>query len=206
MTEYQNEQQEALAMIRQHLASLTEHELENLKERTADYIVFRQDVDSFLEKYFSSLCTQTCYNNQLSACCTREGIITFFADGVVNALESSEAQLDGLQERLAFSHQGNKCIYLGDRGCLWQIKPLVCEMFLCAKAEKKVLDENRRARQTWESLKQREKTFRWPDQAILFDDLEEIFIRAGYSSTLMYLHNSPGLLKVKKESRGSKTK
>ena len=79
-------------------------------------------------------------------------------------------------------------------------------MFLCAKAEKEVLDENSRARETWESLKQREKTFRWPDQAILFDDLEEIFIRAGYSSTLMYLHNSPGLLKVKKESRGSKTK
>jgi len=197
MPEYQNEQREALAMVRQHLASLTEHELENLRERTADYLVFRQDVDAFLKKYFSDLCTQTCYHNQLSACCTKEGIITFFADGVVNALESSEEQLETLQERLAFPHQGNKCIYLGDRGCLWQMKPLVCEMFLCAKAEKEVLAENSRARKTWESLKQREKTFRWPDQAILFDDLEEIFIRAGYSSTLMYLHNSPGLIRIK---------
>jgi len=184
-------------MVRKHLFGLTNADLKNLKTRISDYLAFRQDVDAFLDQYFSSLCTQTCYHNQLSACCTREGIITFFADGVVNVLESSDEQLDALQERLAFPHQGNKCIYLGDRGCLWQVKPLVCEMFLCAKAEKEVLDENRRARETWESLKQREKTFRWPDRAILFDDLEEIFMRAGYSSPLMYLHNSPGLIRIK---------
>lgn len=196
-SEYQKEQQEALGMIRKHLASLTEHELENLRERTADYLEFRQDVDGFLNKYFSSLCTQTCYRNQLSACCTKEGIITFFADGVANVLESSDEQLDGLQERLAFPHQGNKCIYLGDRGCLWQIKPLVCEMFLCTKAEKEVLSRTPAAQKTWEKLKQKEKSFRWPDQAVLFEDLEEMFIKAGYDSTLMYLHKSPGLLRIK---------
>jgi hypothetical protein len=57
-----------------------------------------------------------------------------------------------------------------------------------------------RAKEKWEALKQREKTFRWPDQAVLFDELEEVFIKAGYDSTLMYLHNSPGLLRVKKMS------
>lgn len=204
MTAYQQEQRVALEMVRKHLSGLTNADLRNLKTRISDYLAFRQDVDAFLDYYFSSLCTQTCYQNQLSACCSRDSIITFFADGVVNALESSEEQLNGLQERLAFSHPGNKCIYLGDRGCLWQIKPLVCEMFLCAKAEKEVLDENRRTRETWEALKQREKSFRWPDQAVLFDDLEDIFIQAGYTSPLMYLHNSPGLLRVKKMSTKKK--
>lgn len=200
MSEYQDEQRKALVMIRKHLVSLTENEREDLRTRISDYLAFRRDVDAFLDQYFNRLCTQTCYQSQLSACCTKEGIITFFADAVVNALESSEEQLDGLQERLAFPHQGNKCVYLGQEGCLWQVRPLVCAMFLCTRAEKEVLDQKKHAKDAWETLKQREKSFRWPDQAILFDDLEELFIQAGYSSTLMYLHNSPGLLRVKKMS------
>jgi len=200
MSEYQDEQREALVMIRKHLVSLTDNEHEDLRERIADYLAFRRDVDVFLDQYFSRLCTLTCYQDQLSACCSRDGIITFFADGVINALESSEVQLDILMERLMMPHQGNKCVYLGKDGCLWQIKPLVCAMFLCAKAEKEVLDKERQAKEKWNALKQREKSFRWPDRAVLFDDLETEFIKAGYDSTLMYLHNSPGLLRVKKMS------
>jgi Fe-S-cluster containining protein len=200
MTPYQREQKEALEMVRKHISSLTNADQRNLKQRISEYLAFRQDVDAFLNQYFSRLCTQTCYQDQLSACCSRDGIITFFADGVINALESSEAQLDILMERLTMLHQGNKCVYLGKDGCLWQIRPLVCAMFLCTKAEEEVLEKNMRAKEKWEALKQREKSFRWPDQAILFDDLEEAFIKAGYDSTLMYLHNSPGLLRVKKMS------
>jgi len=206
MSEYQDEQREAQEMIRKHLVNLTDNEREGLRQRISEYLAFRRDVDDFLDQYFCRLCTQTCYQDQLSACCSRDGIITFFADGVINALESSEAQLDILMERLTMPHQGNKCVYLGKGGCLWQIKPLVCTMFLCAKAEKKVLDKNMRAKEKWEALKQREKSFRWPDKAVLFDDLEEVFIKVGYDSTLMYLHNSPGLLKVKKESKEGKRK
>jgi hypothetical protein len=141
MTPYQQEQKEALEVVRKHISSLTNADLRNLKERISEYLTFRRDVDAFLDQYFSRLCTQTCYQDQLSACCSRDGIITFFADGVINALESSEAQLDILMERLTMSHQGNKCVYLGKEGCLWQIKPLVCAMFLCAKAEKEVLEK-----------------------------------------------------------------
>lgn len=184
-------------MIRRHISSLHEADLNELQRQISDYLEFRRDVDAFLEHYFSRLCTQACYQNRLSACCSKDGIITFFADGVVNALESSEDQLGILQEMLTVPHQGNKCVYLGSNGCLWQIKPLVCAMFLCARAEKEVLDQNIRAKEWWLGLKQREKSFRWPDRAVLFDDLEEIFIDAGYSSTLMYLHNSPGLLRIK---------
>ena len=198
---YQKEQQEALEIIQKHLAGLSGDAAAHLQEQISGYLTFRHDVDRFLEKYFSHLCTDTCYQSRLSACCTREGIITFFADVVINALQSSASEMLALQERLAFPHQGNKCLYLGEKGCLWHVKPIVCEMFLCTKAEKEVLFHNPRAQKAWEKLKQREKSFRWPDQAVLFDDLEEIFIKAGYTSTLMYLHNSPGLLKVKRNNK-----
>jgi len=197
MTAYQQEQRVSLEMVCRHLSGLTNAELRNLKTRISDYLAFRQDVDAFLDQYFSSLCTETCYQSRLSACCSRDGIITFFADAVINALESSEAQLDLLKERLASPHQGNKCVYLGETGCLWQVRPLVCAMFLCDKAEKEVLNKNLRAKGTWDKLKQREKSYRWPDRAILFDDIEDLFINAGYDSTLMYLHKSPGLLRIK---------
>ena len=197
MSAYQDEQREALVMIRSHLDNLTDDERKNLKVRISDYLVFRRDVDAFLQRYFSRLCTQTCYQSQLSACCSRDGIITFFADVVINALESTEDQLNDLEERLPIPHEGNKCVYLGENGCLWQVKPLVCEMFLCDRAENEVLLADKQTRQAWDALKKREKSFRWPDQAVLFDELEAVFMRAGYDSTLMYLHKSPGLLRIK---------
>jgi hypothetical protein len=197
MTPYQQEQNQAQEMVCNHISRLTETELTDLKERISEYLIFRRDMDTFLENHFSKLCTRTCYQSQLSACCTRDGIITFFADVVINGLESSEEQLGMLQERLVLPHQGTKCVYLGENGCLWQIRPLVCAMFLCTKAEKEVLDTNMHAKAEWAALKEREKSFRWPDRAVLFDDLEDIFIKAGYDSTLMYLHKSPGLLRVK---------
>ena len=197
MSEYQDEQRAALVMIRKHLAGLTDIAREDLRARMADYLAFRRDVDDCLERYFSRLCTQTCYQDQLSACCSRDGIITFFADAVINALQSSGAQLDALMQRLTMDHQGKKCVYLAEDGCLWQVKPLVCAMFLCDKAEKAVLARDMRAKEQWETLKQRETSFRWPDRAVLFDDLEDMFIKAGYDSTLMDLHKSPGLLRIK---------
>ncbi len=202
-SEYQKEQQESLGMIRKHLSGLSGDALAHLKAQISGYLTFRHDVDQFLEKHFSLLCTDTCYRSRLSACCTREGIITFFADVVINALQSSTSEMQALQERLAIPYLGNKCIYLGEQGCLWKVKPLVCEMFLCTKAEKEVLSHNPRVQKAWEKLKQKEKSFRWPDQTVLFDDLEKIFIKAGYTSTLMYLHNSPGLLRVKAMRNGS---
>jgi hypothetical protein len=55
-------------------------------------------------------------------------------------------------------------------------------------------------------FKQREKHYRWPDRPVLFDDLEKYFMAAGYSSPLMYLNNSPGLLRVKELARKSNQK
>ena len=170
-----------------------------LKEKLSDYLCFRRDVDIFLSAHFSDICTETCYQSQISACCTREGIITFFADVVINVVMSNAMEIKALFEVLSSPQEGSKCIYLGEQGCLWQLKPLICEMFLCNKAEDVVLKTNQDFQDEWHALKKREKSFRWPDQKVLFDDLEQLFLDVGYSSPLMYLHNSPGLLRVKEK-------
>lgn len=80
MNDYQNEQMDALLMVRRHLETLTSAELRQFISETAGYLEFRREVRSFLDDHFSSVCTRTCFHSRLSACCTREGIITFFAD------------------------------------------------------------------------------------------------------------------------------
>lgn len=199
MEAYQKEQREALQLVCRWFPELKVNGLEDLDEKISAYMAFREDVDTFLFEHFSHICTQSCYKSRRSACCTKEGIITFFADMVINAHLSSQDELDRILSILNSPHIGNKCIYLGDDGCLWRVKPLVCEMFLCDEAEKSVFSENDALRESWQSLKQREKSFRWPDQPVLFDEIEEVFLNAGVSSSLMYLHNSPGLLNVKKK-------
>ena len=49
------------------------------------------------------------------------------------------------------------------------------------------------------TLKQ-EKSFKWPDRPVLFDDLEKLFLDLGCHSTLMHLNLSPGLLRIKKRA------
>jgi hypothetical protein len=73
-------------------------------------------------------------------------------------------------------------------------------MFICDDAQKKIFNSAPAVRQKWEEFKQLKKHFTWPDRPVLFDALEAIFIKAGYSSPLMYLHNSPGLLRVKQRA------
>ena len=197
MSDYQKEQLRALELVNGYLSGLEAVDMNALKRKLADYLCFREDVDAFLSAHFSDVCTESCYQSRVSACCTREGIITFFADVVVNVAMSHETALQGVFSVLRSPHEGSRCIYLGEKGCLWQVKPLVCEMFLCKKAEDAVLKNNPDLQSEWQTLKNREKTFRWPDQKVLFDDLEQLFLDAGHTSSLMYLHNSPGLLRVK---------
>jgi hypothetical protein len=197
MDEYQQEQMEALELVTEYLSGLKTADRDVLKEKLTDYLCFRRDVDTFLSTRFSDVCTETCYQSQISACCTREGIITFFADVVVNVIMSDETALQALFSVLRLPQEGSKCVYLGEKGCLWAVKPLICEMFLCKKAEDAVLKNNQDLRNEWQALKKREKSFRWPDQRVLFEDLEQSFLDAGHTSPLMYLHNSPGLLRVK---------
>ncbi len=198
MSSYQKEQFETLAMINRHLSTISTAEKENLKEKIKNYLSFRRRLDNFLEENFSKLCTQKCYENKLSACCSKEGIITFFADVMINALVSSQDDIQKLLAVLQIQNTGFKCIYLGKRGCLWRVKPIVCRMFLCDHAEKEVFGKNPEKLKAWEEIKEKKKLFTWPDRPVLFDELEKYFIKQGFSSSLMYMHNSPGLLRIKK--------
>lgn len=202
MNDYNQEQSEAIQIARRHLGDLSRSELVRLRQRTRNYLLFRKEVDAFLDRHFSGICTRKCYQDHYSACCGREGITTFFADTVINALVSSDKQIDRLLEVLALP-QGPKCVYLGDDGCLWQVKPIVCEMFLCEHARRSVFDKDQGALKEWERLRRREKRYTWPARPVLFDEMEGCFISAGYSSALMYFHNSPGLLRVKRMARES---
>jgi hypothetical protein len=139
-----------------------------------------------------------CYKSRLSACCSKEGIITFFADVVINVVMSGPIDIDILSSVLEKSNEGFKCIYLGEKGCMWKIKPIVCEMFICDTAKKQALHGSPKLMREWDALKKKEKTFTWPDRPVLFDEIESYFMTAGCSSPLMYMHNSPGLLRVKK--------
>ena len=198
MNDYNREQYTAFDLVRRHGNDLR---VLNRNGRVAnslgDYLQFRRTVDRFLQDYFSSTCHEACYRSRLSACCSREGIITFFADVVVNTLHSPPAEIEIILNVLQNPGSIDKCVYLGKNGCLWRIKPIVCTMFLCDRAQEEVFGSNSDLRQRWEHFQVLKKRFTWPDRPVLFDDLESGFIEAGYSSALMYLHNSPGLLRLK---------
>jgi hypothetical protein len=200
MSAYQQEQLEALKMVHRHLQTIPASDRQMLMDITAQYRVYRQNVNTFLTTHLAQVCTRKCYQSRLSACCSKEGIITFFADVVVNTLVSNAAQLSSLARLLQTRNNGDKCIYLGPDGCRWQIKPIVCEMFICDEAHRKIFDPSPAVLKEWEEFKQLKKQFTWPDQPVLFDTIEAFFIKAGYASPLMYLHNSPGLIRVKQQA------
>ena len=200
MNDYQQEQYETLIDVCHHLKQLGPVELSKLEGQMADYLDFRNRVQQFLRRHFNAVCTRACYQNQRSACCSRDGIITFFADVVINVLMSGAQEIETLRSAIKKPQSDFKCIYLGNNGCTWRIKPIVCEMFLCDASVAQVFDQTGEAQRQWETFQQDKKHFTWPDRPVLFDQLENFFINAGYRSPLMYLHNSPGLLRVKQNA------
>lgn len=198
MNSYNAEQLKALRIIRRHLDTLSEEDRARLRLLISDYLAFRTEIEKFLQRHFTEVCTENCYRSRLSACCTHEGIVAFFADVAINALASSPSELDAIEAVLGNPKEGFKCVFLGEEGCLWRIRPIVCAMFLCDPAREKVFGGDPVAGGKWEAFESRKKDFTWPDKPVLFDELERIFIDAGLRSPLMYMNFSPGLLRVKK--------
>jgi len=192
-------------MVRQYLEGLSQSGVGQMKRRIRNYMRFRTDVADFQSLNFSEICTHKCFTSQTSACCGREGIATFFADVVINVLLSSVGEVDAVLQALFTDRGGFKCVYLTEDGCVWRLKPIVCEMFLCRQAKETVFSTSDALRNRWESLRRRERRYTWPSRPVLFDELEEVFIRAGYDSPLMYFHRSPGLLRVKERSRSERS-
>ncbi len=195
---YQQEQLETLLAVRDYLLRLAPRELQRLTDKISPYLSFRNDVSVFSNAHFADVCNEKCYRERLSACCSRDGIIVFFADVVINALVSSDKDLDRLEEAICHPETEFKCIFLSDSGCLWRVKPIVCEMFICDEAKKKVFDDNPAAAGQWEQFEAIREGFTWPDQPVLFEYLEDFFMKAGCQSPLMHIHTSPGLMRVRR--------
>jgi hypothetical protein len=197
LSEYNQQQKDAILMVRQYLSHLPESELRWLKQRIKPYLKFRKIVGSFQDQHFADICSQKCFTSHTSACCGREGIITFFADVVINALLSTSKEINTLLEILERDPGGFNCVYLNESGCLWRCKPIVCEMFLCDHAKNSVLTDNESLASRWAGFRRRERLYTWPTRPVLFDQLEVFFLNAGFDCPLMYLHKSPGLLRLK---------
>jgi hypothetical protein len=200
MNDYQKEQWDALIQIKHHLNCLGTETLDALRTSITPYIQFRKELDIFLDRYFSKHCTESCFQSSLSACCSKDGIITFWADMVINACMCNSIEMDRLLNAVRHPAKPGKCIYLCSDGCCWQVRPLVCAMFLCDSVRQAVFSLNPEAAARWCEFEQSAKSFRWPDRPVLFDQIEQQFMDFGCRSSLMYLNTSPGLLRVKRQS------
>ncbi|NNF99268.1 MAG: hypothetical protein HKM93_07805 [Desulfobacteraceae bacterium] len=200
MTPYQREQWDTLSLVENYISRQTSSERSELSTAIEKYLDYRHRLDIFLSLHFNEICTRECFQNNLSACCSKDGIITFFGDVVVNVLASDETHLNTMFNLLTRPHTSPKCLYLTTSGCAWRIRPSVCALFLCDRAKDAVFSLNPDRKVEWDELKREEKDYKWPDKPVVFDYLETVFIEAGIRSPLMYLHNSPGLLRVKKRA------
>jgi len=171
----------------------------------SEYLTFRKSLQSFFDEHLKSYCQGKCFDIGRSACCGKDSIIVHFADIVVNALLSADEEIDPILEALATDPLGFSCVYLGPKGCLWKLTPIVCAMFLCDGLIDVRLKGNRELEETWHCLQEQRKTFTWPDRSVLFDELEKSFLALGVQSPLMHYQYSPGLLRVKRNAGLIKT-
>jgi len=200
MNDYQREQLEALNQVCAKIRFINAIRSDNLSNDIRSYLLFRQQLEAFLSQHFGRYCTQACFENQTSACCSKDGIITFWADVVINVYHSSENQIEALCAVIQKPIYPNKCIYLGANGCQWKIRPLGCALFVCDRVQIEILEQNPELRKQWEQYTTTGRVFRWPDRPVLFDHLEQVFMAAGCRSPLMYLNTSPGLLRIKQKA------
>ena len=195
---YNLEQRQTWEMIARHLHGQQEESLSReIAGMIKPYLDFRKELDAFQKAKFKDFCTAACFDNSTSACCSKEGIVTFFADALVNTSVSSPEDIKALLDALSSPRADGRCVYLSHAGCLWRIPPVVCAMFVCDMVERQVLAPNPDWSKTWQAFGEKRKSFTWPDRPVLFDDLEKLFIDNGLDSPLMYLNKSPGLLKIK---------
>lgn len=186
--------------IQQAFAKLPPETLEELKAQIQPYLQYRQELEVFQQDHFAPICRKGCFETALSACCGFESIITFFADQVINFLLSGPEQRQAIVEILQTPNTTGKCVYLGDHGCIWQLRPISCTMFVCEDAQKQAFAGDPEAASHWRHLQAREKVFTWPDKPVLFDAIEKMFLPLGVDSPHLYFHQSPGLLRLKSKA------
>jgi hypothetical protein len=197
VSEYNLDQWTSFKAIEKACRGLPESELEKLKESLDSYLQFRNALDEYQRRHFAAFCQATCFENKFSACCGFESIFTFFADQIISFLLSTPEELEALLRKLEQVNRTERCVYLGESGCMWRISPISCAMFLCEQAKRTVFGEDRGVEAMWEQLRMQEKEYTLPTKPVLFDDLERYFINLGVDSPHMYFHKSAGLLRLK---------
>jgi hypothetical protein len=200
VSEYNSDQWTSIQAIRKVLNGLHPTALEQLRQSVQPYLRFRDEVKEYQERYFSAICRETCFDTGLSACCSFESIITFFADHVITVLSSKPEDVDSVIQVLERPNNSGKCVYLGENGCLWRVPPVSCAMFFCDDAKKTVFSRRPEADALWEALREKEKDYTWPTKSVLFDELEDFFLQRGAQTRHMFFHFSPGLLRLKAEA------
>ena len=195
--DYNRDQLNTLEGIREAFRKLGPSKIMRLQTIITPYQAFRRDLDHYHHQYFAALCVKTCFQTGLSACCGFESIITFFADHVINFLLSSGEDIMSLFRALERPNESGKCVYLGETGCLFRMRPISCAMFFCEQAKRTIFEEHDEAESSLKTFKEEEKGYTWPTTPVLFDEIEKYFIRLGVKSAHLYFHQSPGLLMLK---------
>ena len=199
-SDYNRDQLVSFRAIKTILENLPTAEQTRLKSQISPYLDFRKAVESFYGQYFESLCRESCFETGLSACCGFESIIIFFADQLINCLISSPEQITNILTTLEQPNRSNNCVFLGESGCIWQVRPIACAMFFCDQAKTRVFEQHPEAQAVWQRIQEQEKDYTWPTKPVLFDDIERYFIELGVDSPSLYFHKSPGLLRLKAKS------
>ncbi len=200
ISEYNRDQLSAFQDLAEAMGLLNEEEALGLRQAILPYLEFRREVDHFSQTHFKSCCSKMCFETRLSACCGFESIFTFFADQVITYVESEPEEIDAILKVLSRPNTTKHCVYLGENGCLWKVRPISCAMFFCDQAKESILIEQSEALTTWKALQAKEKDFTWPARPVLFDEIEVLFRKKGLDSPHMYFHHSPGLLRIKKKA------
>jgi len=200
MSEYNRDQWVTFQAVREACESLPPSEIAKIEHSLQPYLAFRRELEDYQGKYLEAVCRQSCFETGLSGCCGFESIITFFADHVITYLLSQPREIEMIFDILQQPNRTGNCVYLAKNGCLWKVRPISCAMFFCGKLKAGSIEKNPEAQSIWTELQRREKEFTWPNQPVLFDDLEKIFIGLGVKSPHMYFHQSPGLLRLKARS------
>lgn len=176
-------------------------EIAQLRAQISAYVDFRQALERFHFQYFESTCQKSCFETGLSACCSFESIIVFFADQVINYLNSEPEEIAVIFRVLERPNTSGKCVFLGNEGCIWRVRPVSCATFFCDQAKKKVFAEHPETESSLKDFQKQEEEFTWPVKPVLFDEIEKYFINLGVESPHLYFHKSPGLLQLKARAK-----
>lgn len=199
-SEYNRDQLMTLEAINAALARLSESERDAIRDSIQPYLRFRDSVDRFFNEYFLAKCEKACFETGISACCGFESIFTFASDHAINLLFSEATAIAELTNVLTRPNRSEKCVYLGPNGCLWNVRPISCALFLCGHVKGLVFQDSAEFEEEWARLQAEEKAFTFPDRPVLFDSLEARLIELGVESPHLYFHRSPGLLRVKEKA------